>query len=247
MHLLKKFIIGAVFTAIFIVPSYSEDGQDPTAWRYRSVDVIDTPTAETVDHYGYNVAFRFGKEGTLQNKTVFGIFPRVNLGFGLDGENIIGTGDSRLNKPSLNLKFRIFDGKGIIPAFAIGYDGQGYVWNKAIDEYEQREKGFFLVTTMEILVPNMMLSLGVNRYDFDKGNTTRGFAGWSYTYQQIVGLMAEWDHATEYDERRINYGLKYFISPVFTVDLVGRDIPKNRSKDDRETERIVRLTYTGSF
>ena len=216
-------------------------------WRTRAIEVIDTPTAGVTDHYGYHVSFRFGKDGNLQNKTIFGVFPRVNLGFGLDGENVIGTGDSRLNKPSLNLKFRLFDGKGIIPAFAIGYDGQGYVWNKTLDEYEQREKGFYAVTTMEILVPNMMLTLGVNRFDFDKGNSTRGFMGWSYTYEQIVGLMAEWDHATEYDERRINFGLKYFITPVFTVDLVGRNIPKPLSTRSRETERIVRLAYTGTF
>ncbi len=236
-------------TALFIgsFASGVAFAEDPAVWRYRSIEVIDTPTAEVTDHYGYHIGFRFGKDGNLQNKTIFGIFPRINLGFGLDGENVIGTGDSRLNKPTLNLKFRFFDGKGILPAFAIGYDGQGYVWNKALDEYEQREKGFFIVTTMEILVPNMILNLGVNRFDFDKGHSTRGFLGWSYTYEQIVGLMAEWDHATDSDERRINFGLKYFITPVFTVDLVGRDIPKFPSSSDRETERIVRLTYTGTF
>lgn len=221
--------------------------EDTTAWRARTIEVIDTPTADVVDHYGYDLSFRFGKDGNLQNKSIFGVFPRLNLGFGLDGENIIGTGDTRLNRPTLNMKLRMFDGKGIIPAFAIGYDGQGYVWNKEIDEYEQKEKGFYLVSSMEIIVPNMFLNLGVNRFDFDKGNTTRGFASWSYTYQQTVGLMAEWDHATEYDERRINFGLKYFITPVFTVDLIGRDVPKHPDSTSRETERVVRLRYIGTF
>src|SRR4051794_29708006 len=96
---------------------------DTTAWRFRAIEAIDTPTAEVVDHYGYNVSFRFGKDGNLQNKNMFGVFPRLNMGFGLDGENIIGTGDSRINKPTINVKFRLFDGKGILPAFAMGYDG----------------------------------------------------------------------------------------------------------------------------
>src|SRR5262245_44206893 len=96
----------------------SVGAEDATIWRYRSIEVIDTPTAEVTDHYGYFVSFRFGQDGNLQNKTIFGVFPRVNLGFGLDGERVIGTEDARLNKPTINLKFRFFDGKGIIPAFA---------------------------------------------------------------------------------------------------------------------------------
>jgi hypothetical protein len=235
-------IIGGTSTTVLLAQETSE-----TAWRYRAIEVIDTPTAEVVDHYGYLVSFRFGKDGNLQNKSIFGVFPRLNLGFGLDGENVIGTGDTRLNKPTINVKFRLFDGKGILPAFALGYDGQGYVYNRPAGEYEQREKGFYAVTTSEILVPNMFLNVGVNRFDFDHGDTTRAFAGWSYTYEQIVGLMFEWDHATKYKERRLNYGLKYFITPVFTVDLVGRNIPEHAGSSSRETERIVRLTYIGTF
>jgi hypothetical protein len=244
---MKKISLSLLFIGASLLAVDSARSEDATVWRYRSIEVIDTPTAEVVDHYGYHVSFRFGKDGNLQNRSLFGVFPRLNMGFGLDGENIIGTGDSRLNKPTINVKFRLFDGKGIIPAFAMGYDGQGYVWNKAADEYEQREKGFYVVTTMEIVVPEMFLSLGVNRFDFDEGDSTRGFLGWSYIYQQIFGFMAEWDHATEYEERRVNYGIKYFVTPVFTVDLAGRNIPERPGSTSRETERIVRLTYTGTF
>lgn len=217
------------------------------SWHPHNIEVIDTPTAEVVDHYGYQVSFRFGQDGNIQTKTMFGVLPRLNLGFSLDGEKIIGTENGRLNKPTIDVKFRLFDGKGIIPAFAMGYDGQGYVFNKALDEYEQREKGFYLASTSEIFVPNMFLNMGVNRFDFNKGHSTRGFVGWSYTYEQIVGLMFEWDHLTEYKERRLNYGLKYFITPVFTVDVAGRNIREHPWTQHRVTERIVRLTYNGSF
>lgn len=215
--------------------------------RARDINVIDIPTAEVVDHYGYNVNFRFGRDGALQTKTAFGVFPRLNLGFGLDSEGVIGTGDSRMNKPTLNVKFRLFDGKAALPALAIGFDGQGYVWNKGLGEYEQREKGLYLVASNEIGIPDLDLHIGVNHFDFDHGNSTRGFIGTTYTYQQIVGLMLEWDHATEWKERRINFGLKYYVTPVFTVDAIGRNIPKVVGSEGRITERIVRLNYTGSF
>ncbi len=215
--------------------------------RSRDINVIDIPTAEVVDHYGYHVNFRFGSEGALQTKTNFGVFPRLNLGFGLDGERVLGTEDARMNKPTINLKFRLFDGRKNLPALALGYDGQGYVFNRDTDEYEQREKGLYLVSSTEMFAKDLFLHLGGNIFDFDEGNSTRGFAGISYTYEQIFGLMFEWDHATEYDERRINFGLKYFITPVFTVDAVGRNIPESATSSSRETERIVRLNYTGSF
>lgn len=220
---------------------------DELIGRARDIQVIDIPTADVVDHYGYNVNFRFGSEGALQTKTAFGIFPRLNMGFGLDAERVLGSRDARMNRPTLNVKFRLFDGTDVLPALAIGYDGQGYVWSKAIDEYEQREKGLYAVLSREIITPDLMLHLGANHFDFEHGNSTRGFVGLAYTIEQIVGLMAEWDHATEFKERRVNFGLKYYVTPVFTVDAIGRNIPKAPRSDSRETERIVRLSYTGSF
>jgi hypothetical protein len=215
--------------------------------RARDINVIDIPTADVVDHYGYNVNFRFGRDGALQTKTAFGVFPRLNMGFGLDAEHVIGTGDSRMNRPTLNVKFRLFDGTPVLPALALGFDGQGYVWNKNLDEYEQREPGLYLVGTHEIIAPDLLLHLGVNHFDFDHGDSTRGFFGLTYTIEQIVGLMFEWDHATDWKERRINFGAKYYVTPVFTVDAIGRNIPKYPGSEGRITERIVRLSYTGAF
>ncbi len=239
-----RFILAATLGAL---PSIGLGREDAPIQGGRLLEVIDIPTADVLDHYGYGVSFRFGKDGNLQTKTAFGVFPRLNLGFGLDGERVLGTEDARLNKPTLNVKLRIFDGRMGLPALAIGFDDQGYVFNRGTDEYEQREKGAYLVATTEMIFPGFMLHLGVNKFDFDKGNTTRGFAGFSYVYEQTVGLLFEWDHATEYRERRINYGLKYYVTPMFTVDVAGRNVPERPRSRSRETERIIRLTYTGSF
>jgi hypothetical protein len=241
---MKKTLVWAV--VLFALPTVVRS-EDRAVVKARDINVIDIPTAEVVDHYGYNVAFRFGRDGDLQTKTAFGVLPRLNLGFGLDGENVIGRGDARLNRPSMNIKFRAFDGHRLLPAIAIGYDSQGYVWNKHLGEYEQREKGLYLVGSSELGLPDLNLHVGVNHFDFDKGDTTRGFFGMTYTYDQLVGLMAEWDHATNWRERRINFGGKYYVTPQFSVDAIGRNIPKSPGARSRETERIVRLVYTGSF
>lgn len=233
--------------SVLILPKAVEAREPADVSGVRDIEVIDVPTAEVVTQYGYHLAFRFGKEGNLQTKTAFGVLPRLNLGFGLDAERVLGTESGRMNKPTINVKFRIFDGKGIIPAFALGFDGQGYVFNKHLDEYEQREKGFYLVSTSEIFTPDFFLHMGVNKFDFDESDTTRAFGALSYTYQRTIGLMFEYDHATYYKERRVNYGAKYYITPVFTVEAAGRNVPKYPRSSSRETERILKLCYTGSF
>ncbi len=247
---MKKHVFAARLSllTLALVVAHGVNAAEPLA-RARDIQVIDIPTADVIDHYGYNVNFRFGSEGALQTKATFGVFPRLNLGFGLDGEHVLGTGDSRLNRPTLNVKFRAFDGTQVLPALAIGFDGQGYVWNKAIDEYEQREKGLYAVASHEIGVPDLFLHVGVNHFDFDHGDSTRGFVGMNYTIDQIVGLMVELDHATFWRERRVNFGAKYYVTPVFTVDAIGRNIPDPEfpGSHHRETERIVRLSYTGAF
>ncbi|MFN0117159.1 MAG: hypothetical protein ACKVQC_02550 [Elusimicrobiota bacterium] len=231
----------------FLLISLGLNARDRVELENRPIEIIDTPTALTLDHYGYNATFRFGRDGNLQNKTLFGVLPRLNLGFGLDSEKVIGSQSARMNKPTINVKFKLFDGAQFIPALALGFDGQGYVFNRTTDEYEQREKGLYLVGTSEIFYKNLLLNYGGNVFDFDEGNSTRGFIGLNYSYQKMFGLMFEYDHLSHYRERRINYGLKYFVSPMFTVDVIARNLPKYSRAKTRETERIVKLSYTGSF
>jgi hypothetical protein len=243
---MKKATLSSLLLLSLTVTAWARPEREEVV--YRPVQIIDVPTADTLGQYGYNTLFRFAKEGNLQGKFTFGIFPRLNLGFALDSQHLIGNDKNpKLNNPTINVRFRIFDGKGIIPAFAIGYDGQGYNYNRDRKEYDQREKGFYLVGTTGLFTPDLQWTFGVNVFDFDEGNATRGFTGFSYTYEQTVGVMAELDSATEWDERRINYGLKYFITPVFTVDAVGRYVPIAYNSSEHETERIVILSYTGSF
>ncbi|MCB4757349.1 MAG: YjbH domain-containing protein [Elusimicrobia bacterium] len=243
----KKFalLIGGSF--LFALAGLGAEEAAVKKATVRLIEVVDTPTAEVVDNYGYYVSFRFGSAGALQAKPIFGIFPRLNLGFGLDGEKVLGTDDSKFNKPTLNVKYRLFDGKKLLPALALGFDGQGTLWNKDLDHYNQREMGFYVVATTEFILPDLNLSIGANNFDFEEAHAGRAFANASYVYERTLGLLLEYANASDYKDRRFNFGLKYFITPVFTVDLVGRNIPKTYRSEDRETERIVRLNYTGAF
>jgi hypothetical protein len=207
------------------------------------VELIDVPTAEAVDHYGAYTSFRFYTGGGVLTKAAFGVFDRLNIGFGLDTERFIGSQNVHLNRPTLNMKFRFYDGQRNIPALAIGYDGQGYFFNKATDKYNQREKGLYAVGSGEIIVPGLSLHAGINVFDFNK-DPVYGFAGLDYMFQDVVGLIFESDNLFhKARESRFNFGGRYFVTPSFSIDLAARDL----WAASRKAERILRINYSASF
>lgn len=205
-------------------------------------EIIDVPTADVIDTYGYQVGFRFYSNGGLLSKPTFGVFPRLNIGFGLDVERVIGNQSADLNRPTLNAKFRFFDGSRALPSLALGYDGQGYFYDKVTDEFRQREKGLYLAGSGEIFTPGLNLHGGVNVYDFVDDHAY-GFLALQYLHEDTFGFSAEWDNVRTGRESRINLGLRYNVTPSFAVDIAGRDL----FAPSRDPERIVRLVYTGGF
>ena len=99
----------------------------------------------------------------------------------------------------------------------------------------------------EVFARNLLYHVGGNNFDFKKGDTSRVFGGLTYVYENAVGLLLEGDELNKRREYRINYAFRYFVTPVFTVDLGARNVPRRPGSSARETERIVRLGYTGSF
>lgn len=206
------------------------------------MELIDVPTAEVLDRYGFDSSFRFYSGGGMLAKTHFGVFPRLNVGFGLDADGFVGNESADLHKPSLNVRFRFFDGQRHLPALALGYDGQGLFFNKATDKYDQREKGLFLVGSGEVVVPDLSMHAGLNVYDFTNDHLY-GFVGLRYLYQDVVAFNAEWDNIRVGRDSRLNGGLSWWITPSFAVEFAGRDL----GGPSRRPERIVRLVYTGGF
>jgi len=206
------------------------------------MELIDIPTAEVLDRYGFDSSFRFYSGGGMLAKTHFGVFPRLNVGFALDADGFVGDESVDMHKPTLNVRFRFFDGQRNLPALAVGYDGQGYFFDKTTDKYAQREKGLYLVGSGEIIVPDLSLHAGLNMYDFTNDHVY-GFMGLRYLYRDVLAFNAEWDNIRVGRESRLNAGIGWWITPVFSVEFAGRDM----GAPSRPTERIVRLVYTGGF
>jgi len=213
-------------------------------------ELIDMPTAAVVDYGSYSTRTRFFSNGGVVEWLSFGVFQRLNLGASLNIDKLLGTQTPvQITRPDLQVKFRFYDGTTIIPAFAAGFDGQGYMYNRVSHRYDQRQRGLYFVGSQEIGIPGLQGHAGINVPDFDD-NPVAGFMGVNYNIQDTVGLMAEWDNIADFPESRLNIGFRVYITPNFSLDFAARTIGQGgryTNGVERGSERVVMFKYTGSF
>lgn len=205
---------------------------------------VDIPTADVMDPATYLTDFRFYSDGGTLSRLMISPFKRIGLGVQFDVQNMIGGGEPSMVSPDLWFKLRAFDGTDYIPAVALGYDSQGYLYQKSTKEFLHEERGLYLVGSHEIFLPNFDLNAGINVPDVDNDAKIYGFFGASWRIIPSFALVAEYDHIRNGPDNRFNMGGRFFVIPQFSVDLAARNIGRG---SDRGAERIIRLSYTGAF
>lgn len=212
--------------------------------------VIDTPTTGMLGYGCYDLNFRLFSGGGILTRLNFGVFKIVNLGLGWEVNNAVGKENVVVGPPTLHLKIKPFAGGMILPAFAIGYDGQGNFYDKDRSEFIEKEKGIFIVFGRETLFPGLEMHFGANMNDF-KTNTVFGFANMTINIEDTVVLLAEYDRVNYLPDSRLNAGIRFFVTDDLSIDLAARDIGAGTDDadpaKDRRAERIIRVSYTGKF
>ncbi len=213
-------------------------------------DNIDTPTAAVLDYGGYSARSRFFAKGGILQYVDFGVFQSLNLGASLTIDGIVGNDRTvRLRAPNVQVKYRFYDGDRVIPAFAIGFDGQGYDYNNTDKRYNNRQRGFYIVGSQELGVPGLEIHPSMNISDFDT-NSFFGAIPLTFNIRDRVKLMAEWDNINDFHNSRFNAGARAYLTPQFHVDFAVRAIGQSGNfpnGDSRGPERIVQLRYSGNF
>ena len=207
------------------------------------LEAVDIPTADVLDPATFSTNFRFYSQGGITSRLVMGPFRRVNLGISFDAQHIIGGQTPHLIRPSVFFKLRFFDGTDFFPAFALGYDNQGYLYQESTRKFLQDEKGLYLVGGHEILLPNLEIHAGVNIPKVDDAQVF-GFFGMTYKVVPSFALLAEYDNIRKTPNARTNLGGRFWVTPFFNVDVAARNVGRSQA---RGAERIVRLNYTGNF
>ncbi|MFH1726135.1 MAG: hypothetical protein ABII00_16120 [Elusimicrobiota bacterium] len=213
-------------------------------------ELIDVPTAAVLDLGGFYSKTRFFAQGGLLEWLNFGIYPRVNLGASFNIDKMVGTGSPvQITRPELQLKLRFYDGDRVIPAFALGFDGQGYFYNRTVKRYNHKQRGLYVVGSQEVGVPGLEFHAGMNISDFDS-NSLFGIIAASLNVQDKLKLMVEWDNINDFFDSRFNTGLRIHMTPHFNLGFSVRAIGQGGDFSNgvpRSTERVVQFKYTGNF
>ncbi|MBI3299964.1 MAG: hypothetical protein HYZ75_17505 [Elusimicrobia bacterium] len=230
-------------------PTTDEDSR-PVGLLPPDTDLIDTPTAAVLDVGGFSSRTRFFNRGGVLEWLGFGVYPRVNLGASMHVDQLLGSGSpTQLTRPELQVKWRFFDGDRLIPAFAIGFDGQGTFYNRRVKRYNNKQRGLYVVGTQEIGLPGLQAHAGMNISDFDTDDVF-GVMGLSLNLYDRAKLMLEWDNIQDFFESRMNMGMRFYISPMFHADFAVRAIGQGGTYSNgvpRGPERIAQFKFTGHF
>jgi hypothetical protein len=208
------------------------------------IEAIDIPTAEVLDAGTYGLGFRLYSDGGLLSRLLMSPFRRVQLGLSLDAQYLIGAGDPHMTTPSLYFKLRAFDGTDILPAIALGYDNQQYLFRRSLDGHLQDERGIYLVGSHEFLLPDLEVHGGVNIPKVADEADVYGFAGFTFRITPSFAFMTEYDNIRNGPENRVNIGGRFWVTPYFNIDVAARNVGRGVADGG---ERIVRLNYIGQF
>ena len=213
-------------------------------------EIIDAPTTAVLDNYGFSSRSRFYAQGGILQYLSFGVYPGVNLGASAAVDGLIGDERHvRMRSPTVQLKYRFFEGDSELPSLAIGFDGQGYRWNSGTRRFNQRQRGFYVVATKEVGVPGFQFHPSFNISDFDS-NAIFGALPITLNIRDKATFLMEWDNINDWSSSRLNMGLRAHLTPRFNVDFAVRAIGAGGFYSDgvpRGPERIVQLKYTHNF
>lgn len=214
------------------------------------VDIIDAPTTAVLDYGGYSARSRFFSNGGLLQYASFGVFQGLNIGASLNIDGIIGSDTTvRVREPNAQVKYRFYEGDRNFPSFAVGFDGQGFLFNQPEKRYNQRKRGFFVVASQELGLRGLQVHPSFNISDTNT-NSFFGAIPLSYNIQDKVSLMLEWDNINDFHDSRLNSGLRVYMTPRFHLDFAVRGIGQGGRFTDgnaRGPERIVQLKYSAAF
>lgn len=214
------------------------------------IDVVDAPTSAVLDYGGYSSRSRFYSGGGLLEYVSFGVYPGLNLGASAAVDGLIGNEkDVRVRAPAAQIRYRFFEGDAALPSLAVGYDGQGFLYDTLDQRFNERQRGFYVVGTKEVGTPGLQVHPSINISDFNS-NSIYGALPLTLNIRDKAELLAEWDNIANFSDSRVNVGLRAFLTPSFEVDFAVRSIGAGGTFSDgqrRGPERIVQLKYSGNF
>ena len=258
----KLTLILVLFLSSMSFAQQKEPVEPPEVSLLQLRKLVDCPTAGLLPRGSFDMDLRiFPKGGAIMTLDV-GITHGLMIAISYGGEYVI---DER--KPDwypdmeFAVKLRLLHETYLLPALALGYDGQGNgAYDDSLKRYAYKSKGFYGVISKNYLMANEIpfgLHGGINYSleDKDKDDEITIYVGCDMRLSQSVGLVAEYDLATNDDKKGIRYGkgngylnagIQWFFSDNLLMEFDFKNILSNK-KDVYSLDRQFRMVYFESF
>ncbi len=254
---MKKVILLSL--AFLLLTSISALSQN-LAQQVEIQELIDQPTAGSLEKGEYGFDLRFFPHGGAQTSLKAGLFDRFMIGVSYGAINVIGRGEPVWNElPGVLIKYRLFE-ETDLPAVSIGFDSQGYgQYLKDSDRYEIKAKGLFVAASKNFSM-SYLGTLGLhgginfNTFEDDDDRNLNGFVGFDKSINEQISLNAEYNlglddnnkYALGNERGYLNAGLRWVFAEQLGIEFNFKDILENQ-KDAAAVARELRITYVESF
>jgi hypothetical protein len=264
---MKKIVLTtALLSILFFNSAFSQKGEPNKVTRIRDWGkiqprkLIDCPTAGLLPRGSFDFDIKIYPGGGVINTIDIGLMNRFMLGISYGGGKLISE-----EKPDWNpriefaAKLRLLNESYLMPAFVLGYDGQGIgLYNDSLERYQYKSKGFYGVISKNYLVFDYPVGFhfGAN-YSLeneDKDKNISLFVGTDVRVNESVGAILEYDLGTNDDNGKalgegkgyLNLGLQWIFSDRLSLELDFRNIFQN-TEDVSQIGRELRIIYVEFF
>ncbi len=232
--MLKKLVIATVLVVCSVFPARAESVQNSP-----NLDIIDTPTSNTLLRGMYNFHMRFYEGGGLNTRAWVGFANILMIGASFDVQNAIGVGNVNGREPKVLAKIRIMEETPAFPAIAFGYEPQ-------TNGILTIPLGVYAVASKSIM-NNFLLSGGINNHnkftDFNVSNNLGVFANVAWTTSQDFSILLELNDLLQDGSRSLNLGFRYAFAPELRLEFDFKGLTRNST----DYIRNLRLDYVNYF
>ncbi len=230
---------------LMIVMAVSPFFADTSVQNTPNIDIVDTPTSNTLLRGMYNFHMRFYEAGGVLTRAWVGFANTFMIGATFNLDNVIGLGTISGREPKILAKLRLMDDSAAFPALALGYEPQSFGTFTPPDSYSVRPIGAYAVVTKQMGILNINGGIcNHNKWtNFELNKDLGIFAGGILMLNPDFAVLAEYNDITSDTTNSINIGFRYAFAAELRIEI---DVKGLTGAPDKYS-RNLRIDYTNYF
>lgn len=219
------------------------------------VQLVDLQTAHGLPRGAYSLGVRVVPDGGLVAGLRVGLAPYLLVGVSYGAGNVVGSGEPAWeDRVEFDVKLRLAEEYGAIPALALGYDSRAYGGCLGGDGEDGASPGFYVAAAKTLPFSEYWeLHFGVSRTLDEAKAKPDVFVGASARFSQEFSVLAEYriglDRGGDDPEATtgyLNLGFRWVFMNQLEIDLLFRNLV-GPSDSSYLSSRSMAFVYYDSF